>query len=424
MNRRLVAICLNLAWLLAVWLPGAVWATPRYPFPQHVSYAQGSIRPNHVSQAVQDDDVRNFYQIWKSRYLAKAGTAADGSPLYRIAFGKPGSADHAKTVSEGQGYGMVTVALMAGYDAKAQAEFDGLWNFVRRHPSVNDTRLMAWQVPTAKDDTPDSAFDGDADIAYSLLLAAKQWGNNGKVNYRAEALKVIAGIRQSTIGPNSFLPLLGDWVNATGSGKYNQWTPRSSDFMLANFRAFRQASGNASWDQVIARCQSVASQLQAAYSPGTGLLPDFIVPLSSTDHRPQPAPAQFLEGPYDGQYYYNAGRVPWRLGFYALLTNNAATLNSVRKLSHWAEATTLGNPQRLKAGYYLNGSALPGSNYFTSFFAAPLGVAAMADASQQNWLNYVYDSAHAYHEGYYEDSVTLLCLLIMSGNFWDPALAH
>jgi hypothetical protein len=47
-------------------------------------------------------------------------------------------------------------------------------------------------------------------------------------------------------------------------------------------------------------------------------------------------------------------------------------------------------------------------------------VAAMTDPSQQQWLNDVYDAVATTHEDYYEDSVDLLSLLVMTGNFWDP----
>ena len=75
---------------------------------------------------------------------------------------------------------------------------------------------------------------------------------------------------------------------------------------------------------------------------------------------------------------------------------------------------------RLRAGYRLNGTPLPGRDYFTIFFAAPIGVAAMTDVAQQQWLNDLYDAVRARHEDYYEDSVTMLCLLVMSGNAWSP----
>lgn len=73
-----------------------------------------------------------------------------------------------------------------------------------------------------------------------------------------------------------------------------------------------------------------------------------------------------------------------------------------------------------KAGYDLDGSPVPDSGYFTTFFAAPLGVAAMSDPGQQEWLNVIYDSVYTTHEDYYEDSVTLFCLIAMSGNAWTP----
>ncbi len=45
----------------------------------------------------------------------------------------------------------------------------------------------------------------------------------------------------------------------------------------------------------------------------------------------------------------------------------------------------------------------------------------MTDPLQQQWLNDVYDSVYARHEGYNQDSVDLLSLLVMSDNAWSPA---
>jgi hypothetical protein len=44
----------------------------------------------------------------------------------------------------------------------------------------------------------------------------------------------------------------------------------------------------------------------------------------------------------------------------------------------------------------------------------------MNTPGQQEWLNAVYDAVYGRHENYYEDTVNLLCLLVMSGNFWSP----
>ncbi|MDQ6800056.1 MAG: glycosyl hydrolase family 8 [Acidobacteriota bacterium] len=395
----------------------AILAGPRRPFPQHTSYAPGTLRLDRRTQAQQDDDARVYYDAWKSSFLVQAGNASDGSPLYRITVG---SGNPSRTVSEGQGYGMMIVAFMAGYDRDAQTVFDGLWRFARKYPSSIDSRLMSFEVPFDPLNF-NSAFDGDCDIAYALLLADAQWGSTQAINYRAEAQKVIAGILASTIGPDSRLPMLGDWVDAKGE-TYNQYTPRSSDFMLDNFRAFERANGDPVWARVVAEVQAVITSLQTNYSPNTGLIPDFIVPTSKGDHTAKPAPPNFLEAATDGAYAYNAGRVPWRLGADALLNNDPVSLAQTRKITQWALATTGGNPYQIRAGYALDGTPI-NANAFTIFFAAPLGVAAMTDPAQQEWFNQIYDSVYARHEDYYEDSVTLLCLLVMTHNTWSPSIA-
>lgn len=383
---------------------------PRFPFPQHVLYAPDTIKPNHRSQAQLDADVQASYDHWKAHYLVPAGTTTAGDPLYRISWGELGPE---QTVSEGQGYGMMIVALMAGYDADAQIIFDGLWEFSREHPSEIDPRLMDWKVPESIDDD-DSAFDGDADIAYGLLLADAQWGSEGGIDYRTAAEMVITAIDESTIGPDSRLPMLGDWVPFSDP-PYTQYTHRTSDFMPSHFRAYGRATNNSDWQVVVAKAQSVIDSFQANHSPTTGLLPDFVI---GTDGVPQPAFAGFLEGGQDGQYAYNAGRIPWRIGLDVLLNDDPTSRSQVQMMSRWLEIETGGQVINIKAGYALDGTPL--SDYFTTFFAAPFGVAAMSDPTQQVWLNDIYDAVYDTHEDYYEDSVTLLSLLAMTGNFWDP----
>ncbi len=394
---------------------------PRYPFPQHVTYAAGSLLPSHRTQAQLDDDVSAAYWRWKGSYVAQAGTEDDGHARYRV---KLGTAATDPTVSEGQGYGMLITVLMAGLDLDAQTVFDGLWELFNDHRSENDTRLMDWHVPA--DEMPEpgfdtSAFDGDCDIAFALLLAEQQWGNDGRVDYRTQALAVMAGLLESTVGPTSHLPLLGDWV-APGGSPYNQYTPRTSDFMPAHFRAFGRATGETGWDAVVLATQQTLTSLQTSFGPGTGLVPDFVVPTSGSDPTPRPATADFLEGPYDGDYYYNAGRVPWRLGVDALLNDDAISGAQARMIALWVKAASGGVARDIKPGYLLDGTPIPPGEYFSTFFAAPFGVAAMLDPDGQQWLNDVYDAVRNEAQGYFEDSVTLLSLLAMTGNYWDPTL--
>ncbi len=434
---------INLAFVFCSLFSPLIFAEPNYPFPQHVKYSPGTIKPTNFTQDEQDKHVTDFYNYWQSTYLIKTGTNANGQILYRVAKGKTLIAN-AKcenisqdyTVSEGQGYGMVIVALMAGYDADAQTKFDGLWHFSRLYPSSIGNNLMSWcvkesplalgerrrfEIPAGEEN---SAFDGDADIAYALLLAHKQWGSNGKINYLQEAKKVLNDILKFTIGRQSNLPKLGDWVELDCvlnnsddciSERWTQFTPRSSDLMLAHFRSFYRATGNARWLTIIRQSQAVIESIQNKFSINTGLLPDFII---NCDSHCKPAKPFFLEAETDGDYSYNAGRDPWRIGLDALLNQDVNSKHAALKMINWLADSTNNNADEIKAEYQLDGT--PISNYSTSFFVAPFAIAAMLDEKHQNFLNDMYTFLYQQHEGYYEDSVNLINLLVITGNYWGP----
>ena len=141
------------------------------------------------------------------------------------------------------------------------------------------------------------------------------------------------------------------------------------------------------------------------------MLPDFI----TYNH---PARPHFLEGIHDGDFAYNAGRVPLRLGLDVLLNNDAISRKQVQKMSTWLRESTHGNPALIKPGYKLDGTWY--SDYYSAFFVAPFGVAAMLDKNHPEWLNALYETVYATHQDYYADSITLFCLLVMTGNYWDP----
>src|SRR4051812_8664914 len=84
------------------------------PFPQHVTYREGCILPSHVSRERMDDSVRAFYKAWKQRYIRRGCNEGE----YYVWFEGPDSRNK-QCVSEGQGYGMIITALMAGYDTAA-----------------------------------------------------------------------------------------------------------------------------------------------------------------------------------------------------------------------------------------------------------------------------------------------------------------
>ncbi|HRI64019.1 MAG TPA: glycosyl hydrolase family 8 [Polyangium sp.] len=385
---------------------------PANPFASHpLAYPQGSILPSNGSQAELDKATSDFYDTWKSKYLI----AGCGMDRYYI---ETKTESGNLTVSEGHGYGMMLTAIMAGYDPDAQKEFDGLYWYFRDHPSGISPDLMSWYQDTscANAQGEDSASDGDIDIAFSLLLADKQWGSCGAIDYKAEALKVIQAISTHELDMNKKYVLLGDWANPSSPNFYN--STRSSDFVIDHFRSYGAASGDAFWTSLVDSTHSLITTMQSQHSPAAGLLPDFIrSPLNS----PMPAGANFLEGPNDGAYDYNACRDPWRLGTDYLVSGDVRAKQELTKLTNWIKGKTTGDPTKIRAGYQLDGTASNGSNYMTMAFVAPFGPAAMIDSAHQAWLDAIWQTtAGAASEGYYEDSIKLFSMIVMSKNWWAP----
>lgn len=199
------------------------------PFPQQVNYA-GVIKPNHVTQESLNASVRSYYDNWKKKYLKNDLSSLPGG--YYVKGEITGDADGFKPLgtSEGQGYGMIITVLMAGYDSNAQKIYDGLFKTARTFKSSQNPNLMGWVVADSKKAQGhfDSATDGDLDIAYSLLLAHKQWGSNGTVNYLKEAQDMITkGIKASNVTNNNRLNL-GDWDSKSSLDT------RPSDWMMSH----------------------------------------------------------------------------------------------------------------------------------------------------------------------------------------------
>ncbi len=130
-------------------------------------------------QELLDTFVADRYDLWKERYIREGPCGPDTARI---------QTDPPQTVSEGQGYAMVLAAVRGD-----RALFDRLWRFVRSYLSQDAGKycggLMGWMwdgacrpldVPCDPDregcgGNGDSAFDGDVDIAIALVYAARQW---------------------------------------------------------------------------------------------------------------------------------------------------------------------------------------------------------------------------------------------------------
>lgn len=382
-----------------------------YPFPNHTNYIGNHIKPNNYSQTDLDNQTSLFYENWKNIYL-KNDCNENEYYIY--------SGNGAKTVSEAQGYGMMIMCFMAGFEKNAKAYFDGLYNYYKSHPSNINNHLMDWQQISCNDQSSlddDAASDGDIDIAFSLLLAHKQWGSNGTINYLNEAKTIINAIMQDEINPNTMAVKLGDWCDTSNSNYY--FGTRSSDFITSHFKVFANTTNNSNWNLVVDECYNLISSIQTNQSTTTGLMPDFII---NTNTNPVPAGQNYLEDIYDGDYYYNACRFPWRIGTDYLITGDARAKTATIKINNWLVSSTNGDVINISNGYKLDGTPIYTWNDAT--FIGPFAVGAMCDTSNQEWLNSLYSELinnNDLQDGdYYSNTIKLLSMIVISENYWNP----
>lgn len=408
-------------------LPGGV----ARPFPQALEHH--GIKPSHVDQAQLDDAVRAMYGRWKRDYLRVSSGATPGGGYYIEMTGTGAGADTSITTSEAHGYGMIIFALMAGHEPDARAIFDGFFNMFDQHRSVVNDANMSWII--AADESPEgdsgSATDGDLDIAYALLLADVQWGSGGAVDYAGEAQRVMLdGVLGSLVKWHNLWLRLGDWDGDDDFGT------RSSDWMVDHLRAFAAATEGEeaqAFRDMAGTVYAIIDALQAEHSPATGLVPDFVL----DQWPPHPAPEGYLDEPFV-DFSENACRLPWRL---AMDWGLYGTLDAKRVLDPMVEfvrAETGDRPELFLGRYHLDGTPQDSVAHSVGRMAyvAPMVSAATIDATHQVFLDrgwdvlerYVYDEGRGkrveldaqHDDAYFDDTLLLLNLLYISGNWWRP----
>ena len=381
------------------------------PFPQHSKYFDGVTTPNDISQKGLDDNVTSFYNQWKGRYIKKS-TCSDSYYIWAENAGK----NH-ECVSEGQGYGMIIVVLMSGYDTTAQNIFDGLFRYYKEHPSKRSNDLMSWaQSKDCFKFEESSAADGDIDIAFSLLLANSQWSNKGKINYLEEAKNIIGAIKAQEINEKTFAILESNSIENDSKDYFDM---RSSDFIPSEIRSFK-FTDNKTWSRVLDNNYKLFGFLQRTYSKEAGIVPDFIQNINS---RPKPAKKFYLESKYDGMYNYNACRVPWRIAMDYIVGGDARAKQFVEPINKWITETTENNPDNISAGYTLAGDDLKTRNFEALSFICSFSISAMVDIKNQAWLNNLWDYIINFklkEFDYYDNTIKMLSLIILSHNYWTP----
>jgi hypothetical protein len=396
-----------------------------HPFGSHsFRYTAGSILPTGDPKDL-DRATSDFYDAWKARYLV---AACGGYYVFTRADPPGRAADPTEiTTSEAHGYGMTIAAIMDGYDPSAQAIFDGMYAFFRKHPSVHSPDLMAWEQLEGcasvdrPDNTPDSEAGGDLDIAFALLLADRQWGSRGAIDYLGEARKVLAAIQSGDMNGTSHLTILGDWAKSPDNAFHDATRP--SELRPDHFRAFGSAAGDSAWRQSVEATYGLVAKMQSMFASSTGLLPDFVATAGTA---PAPAGSGFLSGPTDGEYGYSACLFPWRLGADFLVTGEPRAKTALAKLDTWIRGATMEDETAIVDGYQLGGARSASARGASWAFTGPFAVAATIGAEHQAWLDSLWDEMVKNHpdpdssNGYFGNTIKLLTMIVLSGNWWQP----
>lgn len=436
------------------------------PFPQELNYP-GTTKPEGLSQSQLNSDVTDLYDAWKDEYLGMTnfwggaydkcdGTDLTGARSFNAYYIKAeangdidGWADHVEVISqsEAHGYGMITFVLMAGYDPEARGIFDNMYRLYRNLPSNTNSDLMSWALPGHFLNSPlqASATDGDMDVAYALLLAHEQWGgspyvgpNIPSISYYDAALKIINALKENNLytDEGTHFPRLGIGDNTGNYYKYR--ATRSSDFMLSHLDLYQRATKDDIWTDVRDNILSIVSHVQSTYSPETGLMPDFMGNKGSFNVNIQTFDGVSDEagGKYDDSYFYNGCRFPWRFALSYAHEQHSGAKTALGKINTWLKREygtgNSFNAAGIKAGYHLNGEvnnhednpewdAPWDDNSFTAPFMAGLMVGDHAKEMRKIWDAVKgFQPPDQYGTNYYPNTLKLLSMLLVSGNWWAP----
>jgi endo-1,4-beta-D-glucanase Y len=311
------------------------------------------------------------------------------------------------TVSEGIGYGMIAAAYIGD-----KTTFDGLWNYAQAHFDANG--LMNWHIDSSgnaiqsggKD--PGSASDADEDMAWALIVASHQWSSS---SYLDGAKSLIGSIRASSLGSDGMIHPGDSW----GSGDVDNFPDY---FSPAYYRVFATVTNSADWSGlVIDRGYAILAGVEG----NDGLVPDQITAMGTT-YAPSTTNCTIGSGSTKNcaNYGYDACRTPWRIGMDYCFNPNSSTASQAQtylmKVGGFFNGIGAAN---IADGYTAAGTMSVTNANHNMAFIGPAGIAGMA-ASFPTLLDGAFNFGVTNKANdYYKDSLRVITMLMMSGNFID-----
>lgn len=361
---------MGLAGLMAF---GLSQAAVNFPYPQNSSYGgNGIVLSNQAEASTQLKKAFEFYLA--DKYKESGNYAA-------IEKDKGGN----NYVSEGTGYGMLMMVYFSDNTTSYQTQFDKLWAFYKA--GANDHGLMNWSFGGLNpyNNKANAATDAEMDVAAALIMASYQFGDE---KYLDEARTLLKNVKKYEFEENG-LHKPGDAWNDKKNPSY---------IAPAYYRLFAEVDTEnaAFWNTTAMNANYALLETNSAeYS--TGLFDNW-----------SDASGKGL----DKYYGYDAARTPWRLAqdFYWFGESKAKTM--LDKLGTWVSGYAA---SAMKGTIERSGNTM--WNDHNSTFVATLMTSLVTDASRQSKLDeYWAEAVKLGDEAYFEQSMKVLCGLLVSGN--------
>lgn len=386
-----------------------------YPFPQNKKYAYG-----FSTSKISNEDVVKEYENWKNLCVRPCGENEARVIKYVN--------NIETTVSEGIAYGMLIVVYMG--DKELYDKF--LTYYIARK---NKHGMMNWIYENCDsgDNMKNGATDADLDVAYSLIVATKQWPNEKR--YKQEASMLIDSLQKF----NFTLCNTGEIIQKPGDDFGGCTCTNPSYYSPGYYKVFgkfKQDEGNKNaynfWEK--AYIDAYSTLFKNAHSI-TGLVYAWT---NSEGKDPSDCYYEVSGSGTYNSYQYDACRTPWRITMDYVWFGNERANTWLQRINTFVNAPIYaqynekgaiwygaGGIQNVVDSYWTNGLRRinpdePNWGHRHAIaFTGSFALAAMA-SNQQNVDNCMKEFNSLQAQRYYESCLGVLYKLLATGNFWNP----
>jgi endoglucanase len=254
------------------------------------------------------------------------------------------------TTSEGQSYTMLRSVW-----SNDRETFDKSWKWTKDNLSRPNDNLFSWLwgedqngkygILTNKNGQ-NVAIDGDIDIAYSLILASRKWGED---SYKEEAKKIIYDVWDKTVINSNSGRLILASNDLEKTFNKDKIVVNPSYFSTYAFHEFAKVTTELPWGRLSDDCYYFLNQIFNINSIEISkpILPFDWIEIDKTN-------LQINLSDNRKTYGYDATRIPWRVALDYELNRNIEALEYLKKLEFLS--SEFNNKNLIYTVYDINGN--------------------------------------------------------------------